>query len=82
MVTNMAEFVVDIAKLDGSGAFPCPKCGVLLDPDAFAQEANYEILDSSSSREELVLKCKRCCSKIKLIGLGDAVPDAIEKGKP
>jgi hypothetical protein len=77
----MAEFVVDLTKISGSGEFPCPKCGVLFDPDAFAQEASYEILGSSSSAEELVLKCKHCCSKIKIIGLGDAVPDALEKGK-
>jgi uncharacterized C2H2 Zn-finger protein len=77
----MSDFVVDLTKISGSGLFPCPKCGAILDPGAFAQEANYEILDSSASAEEILLKCKRCGSKIKIIGLGDAVPDAIERAK-
>jgi len=64
------EYTVDLTKIDGDGAFPCPKCGAMISPDDESDE-NYHIVETKVERDELtelVLTCNKCGSVIKLVG--------------
>jgi predicted RNA-binding Zn-ribbon protein involved in translation (DUF1610 family) len=61
---------VDLTKIDGDGAFPCPKCGSVISPDD-ESDSTYEIIDTKvkgDDLEELMLTCKKCGTTIKLVG--------------
>ena len=63
-------YTVDLTKIDGDGAFPCPKCGVIISPDDESEEV-YTILETKVKGDklaELILMCKKCGSKIRLVG--------------
>jgi uncharacterized C2H2 Zn-finger protein len=64
------EYVVDLTKIDGDGAFPCPKCGVVISPDDESEEV-YTIMNTKlkgEELEELIIQCNRCKSRIRLTG--------------
>ncbi len=61
---------VDLTKIEGDGAFPCPKCGVVISPDDDTDEV-YTILETKVKNDELaelVLVCNKCRTRIKLTG--------------
>lgn len=63
-------YTIDLTKIDGDGAFPCPKCGVIISPDDETEEV-YQILETKVKGDELaelVLLCNKCKSKIRLVG--------------
>jgi predicted RNA-binding Zn-ribbon protein involved in translation (DUF1610 family) len=63
-------YTVDLTKIDGDGAFPCPKCGTMISPEDETEEL-YQIVETKVSNDELAeltLMCTRCRSKIKLVG--------------
>ncbi|RLI43384.1 hypothetical protein DRO59_01200 [Candidatus Bathyarchaeota archaeon] len=63
-------YTVDLTKIDGDGAFPCPKCGEIISPDDESEEV-YTILETKVKGDELaelILMCKKCGSKIRLVG--------------
>jgi predicted RNA-binding Zn-ribbon protein involved in translation (DUF1610 family) len=63
-------YTVDLTKIDGDGAFPCPKCGSVISPDD-ESDTTYEIVNTKvkgDDLEELVLTCKKCRTTIKLVG--------------
>jgi len=63
-------YTIDLTKIEGDGAFPCPKCGVIISPDDESDEV-YEIVDTiveGTELAELVLQCKKCGSTIRLVG--------------
>ena len=63
-------YTVDLTKIDGDGAFPCPKCGVMISPDDETEEI-YTIAETKVKNDELAeltLTCNKCRSKIKLTG--------------
>jgi len=63
-------YTVDLTKIDGDGAFPCPKCGTIISPDDETDE-NYQIVDTKVENDELaelILTCNKCGSTIKLVG--------------
>ncbi len=63
-------YIVDLTKIDGDGAFACPKCGSMISPDDESDE-NYQILNTkvkNDNLEELVLMCNKCKAMIKLVG--------------
>jgi len=63
-------YTVDLVKIDGDGAFPCPKCGVTISPDDETEET-YRIVDTKVKDDELtelVLQCNQCGSTIRLTG--------------
>ncbi|HDI07430.1 MAG TPA: hypothetical protein ENF76_03590 [Candidatus Bathyarchaeota archaeon] len=63
-------YVIDLTKIDGDGSFPCPKCGVIISPDDETEEV-YVIVDTKvkgEQLEELVIRCNKCGSKIRLTG--------------
>jgi predicted RNA-binding Zn-ribbon protein involved in translation (DUF1610 family) len=69
-VRKNVEFTIDLTKIDGDGAFPCPKCGTLISPDD-ESDSTYEIVETKvkgDELEELVLTCKKCRTAIKLVG--------------
>ncbi|MBN1358107.1 hypothetical protein JW988_04990 [Candidatus Bathyarchaeota archaeon] len=66
----LLEYKVDLARIDGSGDFPCPKCGAKLSPED-ETEATYSIKEIKTRRdrlEELVIQCLKCESLIHLAG--------------
>jgi transcription initiation factor IIE alpha subunit len=66
----LLEYKVNLAKIDGSGDFPCPKCKVRMSPDD-QTENTYSIKEIKTRRdrlEELVIQCKTCESLIHLAG--------------
>jgi ribosomal protein S27AE len=63
-------YKVDLAKIDGKGAFPCPRCGGNISPDDFTEEA-YSILGTKVNKqglEELEMRCSKCGSQLHLTG--------------
>jgi predicted RNA-binding Zn-ribbon protein involved in translation (DUF1610 family) len=64
------NYTIDLTKIDGDGAFPCPKCGTLISPDDESEET-YQIVQTkvkSDELAELILACNKCGSTIKLTG--------------
>jgi ribosomal protein S27AE len=65
-----AAYIVDLTKIDGDGAFPCPKCGVVISPDDETEEI-YRIVDTKVKGDnlaELIILCNKCGSTIRLVG--------------
>lgn len=63
-------YTVDLTKIEGDGAFPCPKCGTIISPDDETEEV-YTIVETNVKNDELaelVLMCNKCGSKIRLTG--------------
>ena len=62
---------VNLSKISGDGEFPCPKCGSAISPDDETEDT-YTIVDTvvdyNDSLESLVIKCKKCKTKINLEG--------------
>ena len=64
------NYTIDLTKIDGDGAFPCPKCGNIISPDDESEET-YHVLETKVKEDELaelVLKCSKCGCYIKLTG--------------
>jgi len=69
-VKRNVEFTIDLTKIDGDGAFPCPKCGSMISPDD-ESDTTYEIVETKvkgDDLEELILTCKKCGTTMKLVG--------------
>jgi uncharacterized Zn finger protein len=65
-----ADYTVDLTKIDGDGAFPCPKCGSMISPDD-ETENKYQIVETrvkNDELEELILTCTSCGTMIRLTG--------------
>jgi RNase P subunit RPR2 len=63
-------YTIDLRKIDGDGAFPCPKCESLISPDD-ESDTTYTIVETKvngDDLEELVLTCKKCGTTIRLVG--------------
>ncbi len=61
---------IDLTKIDGDGAFPCPRCGTMISPDDESEET-YRIVETKVKGDELaelVLMCNKCKTMIKLTG--------------
>jgi predicted RNA-binding Zn-ribbon protein involved in translation (DUF1610 family) len=69
-VKKSFQYEIDLTKIDGDGAFPCPKCGNMISPDDESDQT-YQIVETKVKNEELtelVLTCNKCQSAIKLTG--------------
>jgi predicted RNA-binding Zn-ribbon protein involved in translation (DUF1610 family) len=69
-VKSKAEYTVDLTKIDGDGAFSCPKCGAMISPDD-ETENTYHIVETRVKKDELealILTCNSCGSTIRLTG--------------
>lgn len=63
-------YTIDLTRIDGDGAFPCPKCGTVISPDDETEDT-YQIVETKVRNDELaelVLTCKKCGTAIKLTG--------------
>lgn len=63
-------YTIDLTKIDGDGAFACPKCGTLISPDDESEET-YHIVETKVKNDELaelLLTCKKCGTTIRLTG--------------
>lgn len=66
----LLEYKIDLARIEGSGDFPCPQCGAKLSPED-ETEATYSIKEIKTRRdrlEELIIQCNICGSLIHLAG--------------
>lgn len=64
------EYLIDLNKIEGTGDFPCPNCGVIISPED-ETESVYSISETKlrdESLEQLVILCHRCGSKIRVVG--------------
>jgi len=69
-VKKNITYTIDLMKIDGDGAFACPKCGTIISPDDETEEV-YQIIETRVKDDELaelVLMCTKCRSTIKLVG--------------
>jgi predicted RNA-binding Zn-ribbon protein involved in translation (DUF1610 family) len=69
-VRKSMTYTINLTKIDGDGAFPCPKCGAIISPDDETEET-YTIVETKVKNDELaelVLMCNKCGSKIQLTG--------------
>ncbi len=69
-VKKSINYTINLTKIDGDGAFPCPKCGTIISPDDETEEA-YQIVETRVKDDELAeltLMCNKCGSTIKLVG--------------
>jgi len=69
-VKKSMAYEIDLTKIDGDGAFPCPKCGTVISPDDESEET-YHIIDTKVKNDELaelLVICKKCRTTIKLVG--------------
>ena len=61
---------LDLTKIEGNGEFPCPKCGIMISPEDESEDV-YTIVKErvrDDVLEELVIKCSKCLSRIRLTG--------------
>ena len=69
-VKKNIQYIIDLTKIDGDGAFQCPKCGTTISPDDETEEV-YQIVETRVKDDELaelILMCSKCGSRIKLVG--------------
>jgi len=74
-------YMVDLTKIDGDGAFQCPKCGAIISPEDETEEV-YTIVETKVKKDELtelMLKCNQCGTKIRLVGFLSPSEEAIHK---
>ena len=74
------EYKVDLTRIEGSGDFICPTCGVNISPDDQTEDT-YSIKGMKTRRdilEELVIQCHRCKTLIRLTGF--KLLDSLESG--
>jgi len=71
MDLEQVEFhTIDLTKINGSGEFRCPRCGIEISPDEKTENV-YTILDTitkGNRLERLILQCNRCGCQIHLVG--------------
>ncbi len=63
-------YELDLTQIQGEGDFPCPNCGVVISPEDETEDV-YCILETKvkgDALEELVIKCNKCGSKIRMVG--------------
>ena len=69
-VKKSMPYTIDLTKIDGDGAFQCPKCGSIISPDDESEEV-YQIVETKVKNDalaELMLTCNKCGITIKLVG--------------
>ena len=69
-VKRSVNYTINLTKIDGDGAFSCPKCGTIISPDDETEET-YQIVETRVKDDELaelVLMCNKCGITIKLVG--------------
>ena len=63
-------FAVDLAQIEGDGAFSCPQCENAISPNDESEES-YSILEpkvNSRGLDTVIIRCNKCGSHIQLTG--------------
>lgn len=63
-------YTIDLRKIEGTGEFLCPCCGVKISPDDETEDV-YSILEAkvnTDKLESLLINCNNCKNKILLTG--------------
>lgn len=66
---------INIAEIEGDGAFACPECGTLISPDDETEEI-YKIVETKIVNDQLtalVISCGTCGTKTNVIGFQQMV---------
>ena len=69
-MNKKTQHIIDLTKIEGDGAFPCPKCAVVISPEDETEEV-YRIVDTKVNNNELVeltIMCNNCKTQMKLTG--------------
>jgi predicted RNA-binding Zn-ribbon protein involved in translation (DUF1610 family) len=77
MTKTSVAYTIDLAKIDGDGSFPCPKCGTIISPEDETEKV-YKIVNTKVINDELVelvILCGKCGSGIKLTGFQPSIED-------
>jgi len=64
------HYDVNLNVIDGSGDFPCPRCGITISPEDESEET-YSIVETSFNNGnllEIVILCNSCGSSLSLHG--------------
>lgn len=67
---QIRSYTVDLTRIEGSGEFKCPRCGVEISPCDETRDV-YTILESvmkEGSLERIILQCNKCGSQVHLTG--------------
>ena len=70
VVNKKVQHSIDLTKIEGDGAFPCPNCGVVISPEDETEEV-YKIVDTKVKNNELfelTIICANCKTEMKLTG--------------
>ena len=70
VMNKKVQHAIDLTKINGDGAFPCPNCAVLISPEDETEEV-YKIVNTKVDNNELVeltIMCNNCKTKMKLTG--------------
>ena len=69
-MNQLMEYYLDLTKLEGTGEFACPCCGVLISPDDETEQV-YSVLEAKvrdDVLENLMIRCNSCGVEIMLTG--------------
>jgi len=75
MNKTSVPYKVDLTRIDGDGAFPCPNCATMISPDGQSEEI-YKIVNTKVNNDqlvELVIECGTCKARIVLTGFETAI---------
>jgi len=69
-INKKVQHSIDLTKIDGDGAFPCPNCGVVISPEDETEQV-YRIIDTKVRNDELfelTIMCNSCKTEMRLTG--------------
>lgn len=69
-INKKVQNSIDLTKIDGDGAFPCPNCGVVISPEDETEQV-YRIIDTKVRNDELfelTIMCNSCKTEMRLTG--------------
>ena len=69
-INKKVQHSIDLTKIDGDGAFPCPNCGVVISPEDESEQV-YKIIDTKVRNDELfelTIMCNSCKTEMRLTG--------------
>jgi len=75
---QIESHTIDLTKINGSGEFSCPRCGILISPDDETEDV-YTILETVTKGdclEKIILRCNKCGTHMHLTGF-----DVLNKAK-
>ena len=75
---QIESYTIHLSKINGSGEFRCPRCGIAISPDDKTEDV-YTILETvlkGGCLEKIIVQCNKCRSQIHIAGF-----DLLNKAK-